>query len=130
MQKTIILVDRTLGFYQASQGAPSPLKGIEKELAQTLPLELKIDSSQSLIKLELQLETACEELENIRRLRSDVESEATQHSDRARPIVRVVLDENQQFASELTQVLPENTIQRQYEGVKDKGVFGNSDFRI
>jgi len=86
LQKSITSVERTLDYYHAYQGIPVRLKKLEQELATPLPGTLKIDEREPLANLEQRLESARNELETARRIRDEVESEATQRGERLQKI--------------------------------------------
>ncbi len=86
LEKNITSVDHTLNYYQSSQGVPKRLKSIEKELNEPLPTELKINEKLPLDTIEAQLEIKRSELETVRRVRVEVEVEATQRNERLQKI--------------------------------------------
>ncbi len=88
LQKNIASSDRTLGYFEAVQGAPLRLQSIEQELATPLPGEdVKVNEKLPLATLEGQLESSRAELENERRIRAEVEAETTQRNERQQKIV-------------------------------------------
>jgi len=86
LEKNITSVNHTLEYYQASQGVPQRLKSIEKELDEPLPSDLKINEKLPLDIIEAQLETKRSELETARRVRAEIEAEATQRNERLQKI--------------------------------------------
>jgi len=86
LQKSLVAIAHTQDYYQAYQGLPLHLSRIEKELAAPLPTKTIIDERESLDSLEKKLETARSELSKARKLRNEIESEATQRSERMQKI--------------------------------------------
>ncbi|MES9928252.1 MAG: mechanosensitive ion channel domain-containing protein [Candidatus Thiodiazotropha sp. 6PDIVS] len=86
LQKSLSAIDRVQDNYQAYQGVPLRLRRIEQELAKPLPTEHKVDDKLSLATLEQALETARTELETARKIRNEIEAEATQRSERLQKI--------------------------------------------
>ena len=103
-QKGLDTIIRTEEFYQAYQGVPSRLKKLEKELASPLPTELKVNPKETLATLEQKLETARADLETARKIRSEIETESAQRSER---LLRIADDSSiaRKKQEELTQLL-------------------------
>lgn len=86
LQKSLNSIEQTQDYYQAYQGVPSRLKRIEQELASALPTEFKIHEKESLTSLEQNLENSRTELQTARKVRNEIETEATQRSERLQSI--------------------------------------------
>ena len=86
LQKNLSSIEQTQDYYQAYQGVPLRLKRIEQELATILPTEFKINEKESLTSLEKNLESSRAELQTARKVRNEIETEATQRSERLQRI--------------------------------------------
>jgi len=86
LQKTLNSIEQTRDYHQAYQGLASRLRRIEQELSTPLPAEFKVDERQSLSSLEQSLEIARSELQTTRKVRNEIESEATQRSERLQKV--------------------------------------------
>ena len=86
LQKSLRSIGQTQDYYQAYQGVPLQLKRIEQELATALPTEFRVDEKKSLASLEQNLENSRTELQTARNVRNEIETEATQRSERLQHI--------------------------------------------
>jgi potassium efflux system protein len=86
LQKSLSSIVQTQDYYQAYQGVPLQLKRIEQELASALPTEFRVDEKKSLTSLEQNLENTRTELQTARKVRNEIETEATQRSERLQHI--------------------------------------------
>jgi len=86
LQKSLSSIEQTQDYYQAYQGVPSRLKRIEEELATVLPTEFKVNEKQNLTAFEKNLESSRADLQTARKVRNEIEVEATQRSERLQQI--------------------------------------------
>lgn len=86
LQKGLTSINHAQDYYQAYQGVPLRLSGIEQELATPLPKTPDVDERTPLTKLEQKLESARTDLSTARKVRNEIEAEATQRSERLQKI--------------------------------------------